>query len=293
MAEQPQFTGGAIDLGALAQRREAQQQAEAAGFEPFVTVDDTTVEALAFERSMQIPVVLMVGSARSPESEELKATFARLAAGQRGFGVAYVDADATPQVAQMLGVRVLPTVVALAAGQPVTSFEGGQPAAQIEQWVSALVSQVGPQLQGLLDDAQPTPAQTTDPRLDQATAALNAGDFDAATAIYDEILASDPANAEIKQAKATVQVIKRLDPNNRDTDPIADAAADPDNLDKQLDAADAEVVAGAPERAFDRLLALVKTQPAAKERLLELFSMFEPSDPRVIDARTKLASALF
>lgn len=293
MAEQPQFTGGAIDLGALAQRREAQQQAEAAGFEPFVTVDDTTVEALAFERSMQIPVVLMIGSARSPESEELKATFARLAAGQRGFGVAYVDADATPQVAQMLGVRVLPTVVALAAGQPVTSFEGGQPVAQLEQWVSALVSQVGPQLQGLLDDAQPTPAQTTDPRLDQATAALNAGDFDAATAIYDEILADDPANAEIKQAKATVQVIKRLDPNNRDTDPIADAAADPQNLDKQLDAADAEVVAGSPERAFERLLALVKTEPKAKERLLELFGMFEPGDPRVIDARTKLASALF
>lgn len=277
------FTGGAIDLGALAQQRESQREA-GAGFQPFVTVDETTIEAQAFQRSLEVPVVLLIGTARSADSESLKAAFERLAAGQRAFVVAYVDADATPQVAQMLGVRVLPTVVALAAGRPVTDFEGNQPDDQLEQWVGALVSQLGPQLQGLRDDdASPDPQPAEDPRLDRATAALNAGDFDAATAVYDEILAEDPANAEIKQAKATVAVLKRVE-----------AQAEPaDEVERQLQLADRQFVAGDPEAAFDGLLALVKSEPRAKERLLELLALLEPADPRVIAARTRLASSLF
>lgn len=277
------FTGGAIDLGALAQQRESQREA-GAGFQPFVTVDETTIEAQAFQRSLEVPVVLLIGTARSADSESLKAAFERLAAGQRAFMVAYVDADATPQVAQMLGVRVLPTVVALAAGRPVTDFEGNQPDDQLEQWVGALVSQLGPQLQGLRDDdASPDPQPAEDPRLDRATAALNAGDFDAATAVYDEILAEDPANAEIKQAKATVVVLKRVE-----------AQAEPaDEVERQLQLADRQFVAGDPEAAFDGLLALVKSEPRAKERLFELLALLEPADPRVIAARTRLASSLF
>lgn len=274
----PQFTGGAIDLGALAERNDEAQ----AGFEPFITVTEANVEKGVFERSMQIPVVLLIGTPRSPDSESLKAQFEKLSAGQRAFMVGYVDADSTPQVAQAMGVRVLPTVVALAGGRPVANFEGNQPADELEQWVGALVSQVGPQLQGLADDT--TPAEDTeDPRLDRATEALNAGDFDAATAIYDQILADDPTNADIKQAKATVAVLKRVQGQGEPED----------DVEKLLWLADKEFVAGDPEAAFDRLLEHVKAEPRAKERLLELLTLLEPGDPRVIAARTRLASALF
>lgn len=276
---EPHFTGGAIDLGPLADRNEA---TPTGGFEPFITVDETSVEQQVFQRSLQIPVVVLIGTPRSADSESLKAQFQKLAAGQRAFMVAYVDADATPQVAQAMGVRVLPTVVALAGGRPVANFEGSQPAAELEQWVGALVSQLGPQLQGLDDDGAAKEPET-DPRLDQATAALNAGDFDAATAIYDQILAEDPTNAEITQAKAAVAVLKR-----------AQSQGEPeDDVEKQLQLADKAFVAGDPEAAFDRLLGMVKAEPRAKERLLELLKLLEPSDPRVIAARTRLASALF
>lgn len=274
----PQFTGGAIDLGALADRNDEAQ----GGFEPFITVTEANVEKDIFERSMQIPVVLLIGTPRSPDSESLKAQFERLSVGHRAFLVGYLDADATPQVAQAMGVRVLPTVVALAGGRPVANFEGNQPTDELEQWVGALVSQVGPQLQGLADDT--TPAEDTeDPRLDRATEALNAGDFDAATAVYDEILADDPTNADIKQAKATVAVLKRVQGQG---EPEGD-------VEKLLWLADKEFVAGQPEAAFDRLLEHVKAEPRAKERLLELLTLLEPGDERVIAARTRLASALF
>ncbi|MCG7297069.1 tetratricopeptide repeat protein [Corynebacterium afermentans] len=274
----PQFTGGAIDLGALAERNDEAQ----AGFEPFITVTEANVEKGVFERSMQIPVVLLIGTPRSPDSENLKAQFEKLSAGQRAFMVGYVNADTTPQVAQAMGVRVLPTVVALAGGRPVANFEGNQPADELEQWVGALVSQVGPQLQGLVDDNAPE-QEDVDPRLDRATEALNAGDFDAATAIYDEILADDPTNADIKQAKATVAVLKRVQGQGEPED----------DVEKLLWLADKEFVAGDPEAAFDRLLEHVKAEPRAKERLLELLTLLEPGDPRVIAARTRLASALF
>ncbi|PAT11427.1 co-chaperone YbbN [Corynebacterium hadale] len=289
----PDFGPGAVDLNKLVEQKEAQQQLKEGGFEPFITVTEKDIEARAFQRSVQVPVVLMIGTSRSEDSESLKATLQQLAAGQRKFLVAYVDADATPQVAQMFGLRALPTVVALAAGQPVTNFEGNQPADQLKQWVDALVKNVGPQLQGLDDEPETDAPEPEDPRLAQATAALNRSDFEGATALYNAILADEPDNQPVKQAKATVAVLQRLDPQRRTTDPIAEAEQDPQDVDKQLVAADAEVVAGAPEKAFERLLRYVKAEPKAKERLLELFTLFEPGDPRVINARTALASALF
>lgn len=289
----PDFGPGAVDLNKLVEQKEAQQQLKEGGFEPFITVTEKDIEARAFQRSVQVPVVLMIGTSRSEDSESLKATLQQLATGQRKFLVAYVDADATPQVAQMFGLRALPTVVALAAGQPVTNFEGNQPADQLKQWVDALVKNVGPQLQGLDDEPETDAPEPEDPRLAQATAALNRSDFEGATALYNAILADEPDNQPVKQAKATVAVLQRLDPQRRTTDPIAEAEQDPQDVDKQLVAADAEVVAGAPEKAFERLLRYVKAEPKAKERLLELFTLFEPGDPRVINARTALASALF
>ncbi|MHA2788740.1 co-chaperone YbbN [Corynebacterium sp. S7] len=291
------YSAGAVDLGRLQAQSEAREKMNSSKVEGFFTVTEDNLESEVLQRSVQVPVIVLVGSARSQDSEDLKSNFQQLAKNNNNaFVVGYVDADATPQIAQALGVRGIPTVLAIAAGRPVTSFEGGQPADALTQWVNSLVEQVGPQLQGLPEQGEPE--EPEDPRLDAATAALNVGDFDTATKLYDDILAEDPANAEIKQAKATVAVIKRLDPQNRDTDAIEEAAAHPDDVDKQLDAADAEVVAGAPEKAFDRLLTFMEQtagadKETAKQRLLELFALFDAADPRVAQARTRLASALF
>ena len=140
--------------------------------------------------------------------------------------------------------------------------------------------------------------EAADPRLGLAEDALNRGDFDAAIATYEEILAAEPDNAEIKQARDTTVLLKRLDPANRSEDPIAAADAAPEDVAKQLDAADAEVVAGAPDRAFERLIEAMKRtagdeKEQLKTRLLELFGLFDSGDPRVLAARTKLASALY
>jgi len=299
------YVSGAIDMEEVKARAEAREQAATSpagtgGIAPFLTVTAENFEAEAVRRSLEVPVVILIGTSRSPTSEQLRADLQDIAAaGNLAFVVGYVDADATPEVAQAFGVQALPTVVALAAGRPVTQFEGAQPKEVVQNWVDTLVEQIAPQLQGLQQTAgEEGPAEPEDPRLDAAIAALNAGDFDAAIATYDEILAAEPDNREIAQARDTARLLKRLNPAERTEDPVVAADADPADVDKQFDAADAEVVAGAPERAFDRLIALMLTQAGdektrVRDRLLELFALFDAADPRVGAARTKMASALF
>ena len=79
---------------------------------------------------------------------------------------------------------------------------------------------------------------------------------------------------------------------------MSEAASAPENLELQMQCADLEIMAGHLEPGFKRLLALItimsgEDQKRAKERLIELFALVDPSDPRVIKARSALASALF
>ena len=69
-------------------------------------------------------------------------------------------------------------------------------------------------------------------------------------------------------------------------------------MEKAFVAADFEIAAGAQQQAFDRLISALsltagEDKTRVKERLLELFALFEPSDPVVLTARQKMASALF
>jgi len=301
------YVGGALDLSQVKARAEARQKAQespqttAGGIQPFFTVMEANFDQDVVRRSTEVPVIVLIGTARSTQSEQLKTDLQGLAAqGNRSFLVAYVDADTTPQVAQAFGVKNLPTVVALGAGQPLTNFEGAQPLDALKQWVDALVQNVGPQLKGLQSDAgEPqTQEEEEDPRLQEAEGFLNAGDFDGALKVYNSILEAEPENVQIKQARDTTVLLKRLDPANQTEDPIAAAEGDKGDVDKQMRAADAEVVAGAPEKAFDRLIETMKAtagdeKARVRERLLELFGLFEGNDPRVMEARTKLASALY
>lgn len=301
------FVSGAIDLGEVKARAEARQKAHeqgptAGGIASSIDVTMENLENEVLRRSTQVPVIVLVGTPRSPDSEQLKADFTALAANAGlKFIFAYVNADTDADVAQVFGIQGLPTVIAIAAGRPLADFQGGQPAEALAEWVGQVVQAVGPQLEGLPADAT-TPADTAaepeDPRFDAATDALNRGAFEEAIAVYDAILEEEPHNLDAKQARDTAKLLGRLSTVAPGEDVIAAADADPASLEKAFAAADAAVVNGQPEAAFDRLIALLMRtagadKGAVKDRLLELFGMFEATDPRVLTARGQMASALF
>lgn len=327
MSTPDRFAAGAVDLGQIKARAEARTQApqpgqgQTPGGQPgmppagagqpeqistFFTVTGENLETEVVHRSMQIPVVVLIGTSRSPDSEQLKTDLEQLAReSDLKFVVGYVDADTTPDIAQAMGVSGLPTVLALAAGQPITNFQGGQPMDALKQWTTSLIEAVGGQLQGLPagtvaagDEPQPAPEPPSDPRYDAATEALNAGDFDAAIKVYEQILATEPKNQEAKQARDNARLLGRLSKAAPGEDPVAAAESAPGDIDKAFAAADHLIAGGDPEGAFDRLISLLSTtageeKTRIRERLVELFALFETTDPRVVAARGRMASALY
>jgi putative thioredoxin len=195
----------------------------------------------------------------------------------------------------MFGVEAVPTVVALAGGQPLASFEGPQPPEQLRRWIDSLLSATAGKLAGGGAGAGEA-EQQVDPALADARDKLDGGDFVAAAAAYQGILDGDPGHAEAKGALRQIAFLQRASAHP----PAAVAAADaaPDDIDAAFAAADVQVLSQDPAGAFDRLIALVKRtteddRTRVRTRLIELFELFDPADPDVIAGRRNLANALY
>jgi putative thioredoxin len=287
---------GAIDLSALKQRATAGDGGAAGPSGPSggVEVTETNLEAEVLVRSSQVPVVVLLWSPRSDASIQLGDTLAGLANDDGGkWSLATVNVDTVPRVAQMFGVQAIPTVVALGGGQPLSSFQGMQPPEQLRGWIDSLLNATAGKLGG--DDDAGDPEQV-DPELAQAREHLDAGDFDAARSAYQAILDANPSHVEAKGAVRQIGFLQRASTHRPDSVAAADAA--PDDIDAAFAAADVEILQQNIAAAFDRLIALVKRtagddRTSVRTRLIELFDLFDPTDPEVIAGRRKLANALY
>ena len=290
---------GAVDLSGLKQR--AQQKPSAPGPEgrgpsaPGVTeVTEANFEAEVLLRSDEVPVVVLLWLPRSEACVELLDTLSSLAAEDGGkWSLATVNVDVAPRVAQAFGVDAVPTVVALAAGQPLSSFQGVQPAEQLRRWVDSLLAATAGKLKGAGDSGE---AEAVDPELAAARQYLEDGDFDAARNSYQAILDADPGSAEAKGAIRQIDFLARATTQRPDAVAVADAA--PADIDAAFAAADVQILNQDVSAAFERLIALVRTtsgddRTRVRSRLVELFELFDPADPEVVVGRRNLASALY
>lgn len=270
--------------------------ATSTGLAPVVDVTDATFQAEVLERSMQVLVVVDLWATWCGPCKQLSPVLEKLAhEGGGNWVLAKVDVDANPGIAQAFGVQSVPTVVAIAGGQPLADFAGAQPEPQLRQWIAALQEAVEGKLAGPPTGAEPEP-EPEDPRFVAAENALDEGDFAGAEAAYELILNSEPNNAQAQAALRQVKFLGRV--QDLPADAIEAADAQPDSIDAQFAAADAELYSQRPEAAFDRLVALVRRtagddRTRVRTRLLELFELFDPAEPVVTAARRKLASALY
>ncbi|ALR11171.1 hypothetical protein MYCSP_06505 [Mycobacteroides saopaulense] len=293
---------GAVDLSALKQRAQepAAPREPSAGGEWTVDVTEANLETEVLAQSNRVPVVVLLGSPRSEASAALAATLGDLVAEDRGkWSLARVNVDTSPQIAQVFGVQAVPTVVAVAAGRPITSFAGPQPADQLRRWIDSILDAVAGKLPDAPESEGGDVEEAVDPALVAARDALDAGDFEAASAAYQALLDGGATGAVAVEATASVRQIAflvRATAQRQDAVQVADAT--PRDIDAGLAAADVEVLSQQPDSAFDRLVALVRVtsdddRATVRARLLELFELFDPADPAVIAGRRKLANALF
>jgi putative thioredoxin len=286
---------GAVDLSAL--KRPASSSGEgdaAAGPSGGVEISETNLEAEVLVRSTQVPVVVLLWSPRSEASAQLGSALAELASADGGkWSLATVNVDTQPRVAQMFGVQAVPTVVALAAGQPVSSFQGVQPPEQLRRWIESLLDATAGKLSGSGDADEP---EQVDPELAQARDHLDAGEFDAARVAYQKILDANPNHAEAKGAVRQIAFLQRA--TSRAPGAVVAADAAPDDIEVAFAAADVEILQQNVGAAFNRLIGLIKRtagddRTKVRTRLIELFELFDPADPEVIAGRRNLANALY
>lgn len=286
--KQPNF-GAAFDLSTL-----KKPASNAVNNDPVPGVE-ATVETLPNELmplSNTKPVIILCWSERFPESLETLKVMGKLNKDdQESWQLATVEIEKQPQVAQALQTRVVPYAIAIFKEQVMPLFENPYPEEQIRMVIDKVLSIAAEQ--GIGD----APIERTEPEEDEAMTALQAGNLDGAIAAYEKLVARKPGDAMAKNALAQMQLLKRT--HGADTKSIYDAAAaNPLDVDAQIACADLEVANGKLEDAFARLLNCVRSltdddKKRAKDHLISLFGLVDPADPRLIQARKDLASALF
>ena len=244
------------------------------------------------ELSMTKPVVLLCWTTRAPHSLDTLAILDKLNKEDEGkWELGSVDVDSASEVASALQARTVPYAVALIGGQPIPLFEEAMTESDIKSVITKLLTIAAEQGIG------EAPEEKLEPEEAEALAALEAGDLHSAEDAYKRFLARKPQDPYAKLGLAHTQLQIRIVGVDLAA-AIAAAQANPADIDLALLAADVEVATGSVEPAFIRLLALVKAtsgddRTRIKDRLLELFSLVDPADPRVIKARAELANALF
>ncbi|MER5781106.1 tetratricopeptide repeat protein [Streptomyces mobaraensis] len=311
---------GVVDLAAVKAAGEAKQKAEQARAEAarqggapagavrlVLDVDEASFEHEVLQRSAEVPVVIDFWADWCEPCKQLGPVLERLAGEYAGrFVLAKVDVEANQRLFQQFGVQSIPAVFAVVAGQALPLFQGAAPEAQIRQVLDQLV-QVAEQQFGIVGapvapgageaEAPARPAGPHDAALGAAHDALDKGDLGGAVQAYKNVLSDDPGNVEAKLGLAQAELLQRV--QGMDAQQVRKAAADaPGDVSAQIAAADLDLVGGHVEDAFGRLIDVIRRtagedRDAARVRLLELFEVIGPDDPRVTAARTALSRALF
>ncbi len=318
----PSALRGAVDLSSLARPKApargpgpepvgapaGEPPAGAPGQGPVVIGTDESFQEIV-SSSLRYPVVVVLWSARLPESEDFVKVMGGLARANEGrFQVVSVDVDTNPGLQRALQVQQVPVTIALLQGRPVPLFVGpllpqeAQPILDellqlaVQNGVTGRAPLAGAPPEAQADAVEEAGEPELPPLIARAYDAIDAGDLDGAIEAYQQALKESPADAEAKVGLAQVRLMKRTE----GVDAVAaraTAAAGPTDVAAQVLVADLDLLGGHVSDAFARLVDLVRVtsgdeRDTARGHLLELFEIVGPSD-EVTAARRALMSALF
>ena len=280
--------GNAFDLSSL--KKPTADQLPTVGIP--VTQENLVSEFVS--KSKEKVVVLLAWSTRSTQSKEILEILGKLeAADKAAWLLGTVDVDSQPQVAQALQIKSVPVAIAIVAEQLLPLFEAVPPADQVRLVINKLLELASQKGVGSAPEG-PTeiPMEAEE---EAAYAAMEKGDYKAAKNSYEAWLKRKPNEQVAIVGLAQVNLMIRID----GLDPVLTLKnAKDDDLTSQLMCADIQIASGDLSGAFDRLLKVIKLKNGdeadkAKAHLIALFNLVDPTDPRLVKARSELASVLF
>lgn len=281
--------GNAFDLSTL---KKPTGQAATPSHGKQVTQENLISDFVA--KSKECVVILLAWSARSAQAGQVLETLGKLEiADKNAWLLGVVDVDTQPQVAQALQVKSVPVAIAIIGEQLLPLFESAPATDQIRLVINKLLELASQKGIGSAPDG-PT-EMPMEPEEQAAYAAMEKGDYKAAKISYEAWLKRKPNEQVAVVGLAQVNLMLRIE----GLDPTLTLKnAKENDLTSQLMCADIEIATGNYEAAFDRLIKAVKSftgedRDKAKNHLISLFNLVDPTDPRLVKARTQLASALF
>lgn len=280
--------GHAFDLSSL--KKPTADQLPTVGIS--VTQENLVSEFVS--KSKEKVVVLLAWSTRSSQSKEILEILGKLESADKGaWLLGTVDVDSQPQVAQALQIKSVPVAIAIVAEQLLPLFESAPPADQVRLVINKLLELASQKGVGKAPEG-PTeiPMEAEE---EAAYAAMEKGDYKAAKGSYEAWLKRKPNEQVAIVGLAQVNLMIRIE----GLDPVLTLKnAKDDDLTSQLMCADIQIASGDLSGAFDRLLKVIKLKNGdeadkAKAHLIALFNLVDPIDPRLVKARSELASVLF
>lgn len=323
MAEQQQFNpgvslAGAVDLEALKHQVKAEPgQAGGAPAAGGYVIDTTenTFQAMV-QTSATFPILLLLWV---PTDDRLFSMARALGDAVNGLNgqiqLSRIDIATNPSIAQALQVQGAPALFALISGRPMPLLQGLPGDDELKQLTDEVIPKI---IQAAAQSGvNGTAPYSGDPDSDAAasTGATGAdteqvppehaeahrlaeeGDYAGAAAEYARVMESDPSDALAAREHAKALLLARS--GSADVREVRAAAASaPDDVEAQLAVADIDMIGGQIQDAFDRLLDFLAAGhkgdlEAVRQRLLEYFTIPEPTDPRLARARRRLATLMY
>ena len=272
-------------------------------------------ESELLQPSLTQPVLVIFWSPRSEASISLGSLLEIIADDYHGsLKLVRIDVDTQAQVAEMFGVRSIPTVILMREGQPADGFAGSLPEVEIRAMLGRHVAApavVEELIDGDTEEPAETPEQTiarlqqeiaaapdrAELKLDLAVAFMQSGNATAAASEIDAL----PANLETDDRAKRVRGQLEFSAALKDAPPIAELQARLAKDENDHTARDLLgvrlLIDGQTEAALEQFLHILKAdrhwnEGQAKKRLIAAFLIIDDAD-LVATGRRRMSSLLF
>ncbi|PWB89196.1 co-chaperone YbbN [Methylocystis sp. MitZ-2018] len=286
---------------------------------PTTPVETTTdrFRADVLDASMRQIVLVDFWAPWCGPCRQLAPVIERLVAASGGkIALVKMNIDADPLIADQLGVKSIPAVVAFQRGRPIDGFVGALPESQIKGFLERLIGPIEDEgdaleaAQAMVAEGDLAGAESLlselaggePPNVNAAAALLrlyiDSGRFDEAGALFEALPDAIRRDSGVAAAGAALQIAQQAQDLGELDELRNRVNSNPNDMQACFDLALALNAKGLREEAADALLDIIRrdrswNDDGARKQLIQFFEAWGPMDKAAVNARRRLSTLLY